>query len=407
MIKNVVIGQLFLKENEGALFSLLKNKDSFVVSNLIFERKLFFGFEEVEPGSTLYLSAPSIGSYPNNVKKCFLHINDDEKNKIFYSRYLLFYIIKNHSKQKGLISAFNRSFVKSSFSSSVNVFVTELHHPYIETAFYIKKFLAKRGINAVICQMAPDLPINVYDEKRKNNIIYKLLKQHSYKRLLQKMDKIDKFVLFTEPMNEILNPFGKDYIVIPGIQDVTKDKHCVFDAKTHFKLLFSAKLQKKNGILLALNAMEFLPKDKFELIVAGFGEEKDMVLSFSNKNDNIKYVGYITPDEVKNLQKQCDILLSLRLPSWKGVDYSFPSKFFEAISSGKPVVTFKLRTYDEQIDSFAFYAEQETPSSLAKAILKASACNSLDSIFEKEIEFLSKYSPRNIVNSIISLCSRK
>ena len=44
----------------------------------------------------------------------------------------------------------------------------------------------------------------------------------------------------------------------------------------------------------------------------------------------------------KSIQLDSDIILSLRLKTWSGVKYSFPSKFFEALSSLKPVVTIIL-----------------------------------------------------------------
>lgn len=108
----------------------------------------------------------------------------------------------------------------------------------------------------------------------------------------------------------------------------------------HF--LFVGRLSEEKGIEMLL---ESFVRTGCELRIAGDGPLQELVLSVSNKNCNIKYMGRLGPVEIGKEMRECTALV---FPSiwYEGM----PMTIIEAFSLGTPVIANKLGAMESMIE---------------------------------------------------------
>ena len=107
------------------------------------------------------------------------------------------------------------------------------------------------------------------------------------------------------------------------------------------KILFTLSgLIKRKGIHDLLQAINILnnKRDDFVLLVGGSGPEKANLLRIIEKNkiNNCKLLGFLSDDEVLYWMQKCDLFV---IPSYSEGN---PTTMFEALGSGKPVVSTRV-----------------------------------------------------------------
>lgn len=184
---------------------------------------------------------------------------------------------------------------------------------------------------------------------------------------------------------------NKSYLVIEG----GIDRRCVTIMKNVVKkeeiepshknknILFCGALTTYNGIENLLKSMEYIKHLDIELHIYGDGYLKNEVISAAADNTRIKYFGTIAHEKIYTLQANAWLLINPRLLDDPISKVTFPSKTFEYLLSGTPVLTTRLNCYpDEYMDKMLF-ADGDTPIALSKAIKQ------VYSMCEDEIEEIS------------------
>lgn len=77
------------------------------------------------------------------------------------------------------------------------------------------------------------------------------------------------------------------------------------------ELLFISRIEKEKGIFIAIEAMQFLDKEKYHLIVAGHGHaiNEAKVMARQNEINNITFIGKVDGKEKHNVFSSANILL--------------------------------------------------------------------------------------------------
>ena len=123
---------------------------------------------------------------------------------------------------------------------------------------------------------------------------------------------------------------------LPSVKNVLSEQEIV-SVKNKFGiskekkiLLHSGKLPGNKRTSLVIKAFERLPEETFELLVTGSLEQ-----SFSDDNktffarENVNYLGWLDPSELRNVISACDILIQ---PG------SLSNTFIDALCSGTPII---------------------------------------------------------------------
>lgn len=403
--KNVTfIGGFF----EGELEETVKNNSLHGVQYAAneFQWKFIEGFDNLEEYRLNLVSVPYIAHYPKGYKK----INFSSKE--FHTKYKIIdfvnlFGIKNFSRKRNL-----NKFIKSNdFLRDQDVIIFYgAHSPFLEAC----KLLKHKNHKSRILLIVPDLP--QFMNFGKINLIFKWLKNLDSKKISKLFSYVDHFIVLTEPMIEKIElKSGQTYQVIEGI---SSRKRSLFNSQKYktfliqknidlkkINICYSGTLHEAYGILDLLDAFSLIDDSNFRLYICGKGDAEGRVLERQKIDKRICYLGQLTIEQSKMLQRSSTILVNPRNDIGEYTKYSFPSKNIEYLESGKPVIAHKLEGIPDIYGSYIYFIKDNDINSLKEELLKVSNLDH-ESLLEKEKEikyFLdNEKSPEVTIKKILS-----
>lgn len=244
----------------------------------------------------------------------------------------------------------------------VTVFVYSMSSEYMSVARKIKREVK----NCMTVLVVPDLPqymdMNMSPLKR----FFKAIDWISIKGM---MKYFDKYVLYSEHMAEFLNLKKGSWTVMEGAYDPSiiigeKSETC----KDTVSIMYSGVLDLRYGIRELLDSMKLLD-DKYELWLTGAGNAVPLIEERQKGDKRIKYFGYF-PSRYDLLKKQREatMLISTRNPDEAASMYCFPSKIFEYMVSGNPVISTRIGGIPEEYFDYLLSVEDISPEGIAGVI---------------------------------------
>lgn len=220
-------------------------------------------------------------------------------------------------------------------NEDITVFTFQMHTPVMAAAGAIKKMNPK----AQIIQIVPDLPQYM---DLSASMIKKLLKKIDWLRIKHHMTFVDKYVLYAKPMADFLQLEDGSWTVMEGIYDEELQADGVVKKGNIVSAMYSGKLDLHYGIPELLDAMKLLPGN-YELWLTGGGNADKLIKERASQDGRIKYLGYLpSRQDLVNKQAEATMLISTRKETEIASKYCFPSKLFEYMVSGNPVISARL-----------------------------------------------------------------
>jgi glycosyltransferase involved in cell wall biosynthesis len=159
-------------------------------------------------------------------------------------------------------------------------------------------------------------------------------KQGSFLKFL--VDRSDGVISFSS--GYFHSSANKNKRIFPGLIKRTETDGVKIKALPAIKnVLFSGRLERYTGIDLALEV--FSKCEDYNLIVSGEGTLKELVVEYSRRFNNIRYVGFLPYDEYIGILEGVGICLSFRNPGFIENQFNFPSKILEYMGEGKIVLS--------------------------------------------------------------------
>jgi len=148
------------------------------------------------------------------------------------------------------------------------------------------------------------------------------------------------------------------YVVVEGIAtDTFSDILNISENQGIKTILYSGTLSEKYGVIDLVNAFLKLSNKDYRLVICGAGETDEYIIQKSKEDCRIIFKGLIKRDEVFKLQKSATILVNPRPNNEEYTKYSFPSKILEYMSSGTPVLSFRLAGIPDEYNSYYYTLE--------------------------------------------------
>lgn len=242
-----------------------------------------------------------------------------------------------------------------------------LHYAPVSLAIvFMGKIL---GVKKVIA--FTDLSLYTYsDEKIGKMPLYKKVLIKPYVRVVNKLQKsYDLYILFSEPMKDVVNKTGKPYLVMEGIYN---PDGIVFEKQEKCNaILYAGKLNREVGVQKILDVFNMIDDYSLELWFLGNGDMKDEILEASKINKNIKYLGFRDRKEVFRFLQKAKLLINLRNPDDEYTKYSFPSKTFEYMVSGTPMISTDLEGIPDEYKKYMFmvdYSDEKIVDKICKIL---------------------------------------
>lgn len=364
-MKILFLGLLYKREDEDKL--LLRSKRGLQGAVNTFQWNLIDGFDQIlEDPIRIFTSLP-VGTYPQYYKnliinsKTWAHTPESKDREIGFVNLPGFkQIIRQH--------AFYREadhWCEENSDDELYIIAYSLYLPFLK----VLRSIGKKYKNVVTCVIVPDLP-NEFGFRMQDSGLMRMAREYIGRNQLKLVKEMDAFVLLTPKMENPLNIRGKDYVVVEGIcnsQITNKGTH-LFDSKDKI-ILYTGTLNKEFGLDKLVEAFQKILQDNFKLWICGVGDYQNEIENASKEDPRIKYYGYVTKSKILEIQKQATILINPRPNEGEYTKYSFPSKTIEYMTSGKPVLMFKLDGIPNEYDDYLFYIKENTIDSIKQAIL--------------------------------------
>jgi glycosyltransferase involved in cell wall biosynthesis len=122
-------------------------------------------------------------------------------------------------------------------------------------------------------------------------------------------------------------------------------------------------------LMKAINIVSNKRQD-ISFLILGKGDLEKKIMGYikENKLTNVYLLGFVSPEKFGFYLNLADILL---IPHAKctQTDLDPPTKLFEYLASGKPIVSFNLKAIAEVVSDNAVLVEPDSPEALAEGIL--------------------------------------
>lgn len=92
--------------------------------------------------------------------------------------------------------------------------------------------------------------------------------------------------------------------------------------------------------------------DDVELILAGTGDLADMCSEYSDKYENIKFLGKVDYEKTFEIYRESNLMFAIYNPEINNHKYSAANKIYEAMLLKKPIVVAKNTSMDKIVDKY-------------------------------------------------------
>lgn len=245
------------------------------------------------------------------------------------------------SKRKSLVKE-AKKWARENKDEEVTVFVYQMTAYFMAAACTVKKI----NKNAKIVLIVPDLP--QYMDMNMSTL-KKLLKKLDWISIKRYMKKVDKYILYTKHMADFLKLKDGTFTVMEGSYDASlmADEE-ITPSEDKLSIMYSGVLDLRYGIRELLDTFKELPEN-YELWLTGNGNAVELINERAKDDQRIKYLGYLpTRKDLLNKQREATMLISTRDPNEPASTYCFPSKIFEYMVSGNPVLSTRINGIPEE-----------------------------------------------------------
>lgn len=346
-------------------FKKQKNQEPFFIAQYMYEKALCDNLIEDKDIDITIASIYKTSYFPDDKLIFNRHIENDKENFNYISfinlpilRELTYFLSSIFIICKWIF--LNRNIKEKCIYSSCHFGPVSFSIISIGKIFKIKKIVT-----------FTDLPLFTYSEEKINKMKY-------YKKILIKpylffinvlQQQYDGYILFSESMNGKVNCKNKKYCVIEGMFNDNGLKKNSVEKKSN-TIVHAGTLNKEVGIKKILDVFDTLKNKDIQLVLIGQGDMVEEIKKRARNNKNILYMGFIKKEELFKYLEESTLLINLRDPKDIYTKYSFPSKMFEYMASGTPVLTTVLEGIPNEYYEFVYSVDSYNTDIISKKIIE-------------------------------------
>lgn len=260
-----------------------------------------------------------------------------------------------------------RLWAKKHKNEDVTIFVYSMHSPFLAAAAEIKKIIPCAKIVLIVLDLPQYMDLGMSRFK-------KILKAFDWKKLQKQMRFIDKYILYSKHMATFLGLKDGSWTVMEGSFDPTSlVEENPEKTANKISVMYSGVVDMRYGIPELLDAMKLLDEN-YELWITGGGNAASLIKEKAKEDGRIKFFGFLpSRKDLLLKQKSASMLISTRRPDEAASDYCFPSKLFEYMISGNPVLSCRIGGIPDEYFDYLIEMKSVSPEGIAQAIKKVAA----------------------------------
>jgi glycosyltransferase involved in cell wall biosynthesis len=167
---------------------------------------------------------------------------------------------------------------------------------------------------------------------------------------------------------------NKEFLIIDGgvsVVDETQNSEGLRNSD-EFVILLAGTLWSINGVELLLEASKLLQNENFRFCFAGKGYLVPKILEAEKIDSRVSYLGFLNEIDLQKEYRRASVLLNLRIENDSDCKYLFPSKFFELLATGVPVISTDVGEIGKRYNKYCFVIDEPTAEVLASVISEIS-----------------------------------
>jgi len=312
--------------------------------------ELLRGFDSFIDCEVSVLNSMYIGSFPKKYRKWRIptfSFSHNQINSDLNVGFINLPIIKVFSRYFGIIKH-----MKEWLGNDVNnkaVVVYAMTFPFVQVLMWIKKHYPQTQC----CLIVPDLP-EYMNASAMEKTWYRICKKMQKIMILHCIKHVDCYVLLTEHMKDW---FSKpiEYVVVEGIARESELPHMGQQRKKN--IFYAGMVEEKYGVVDLVRSFIELDRSDWNLEIFGDGTSLKRVKELAAGHCNIYIRGLAPHAQVISAQKEAAVLVNPRKNDHVFTRYSFPSKILEYMSSGTPMLAYKLEGMPQEYDPYYFHID--------------------------------------------------
>lgn len=247
-----------------------------------------------------------------------------------------------------------------------------VHNIYLPSMLAAVNVAKKNKSKIKLCLNTGDIPGKYGLQSQFNKNIKQILTEKLVdKNVLRLAKMFDCFVFVTADMANAFEVADKPFTVVECTYiepEYAKGKSISESAKK--RIFYAGAVREEYGIGHLLRAFSLIKDENYELVIAGGGAGDGLVKEYASKDSRIKFLGFITPQEVLEWQLSSHVLINPRQSDKEYVKYSFPSKSVDSLATGVPYVAHKLPCDPPEYANYINYADGESDEDLKDKIIE-------------------------------------
>lgn len=296
------------------------------------------------------ICAPRISAFPNvDLKKVWDEqwmLGDCDVETVGFRNYPLINLLHRHSR---IVHA-AKKWAQFHRQDKVLILLYSMHTPFLSAAKEIKKMIP----DATVAMVVADLP----QYMSKGNVIRNFLKKVDYRRMQSLLPIVDKYILYTRHMAHYLELEDDQWMVMEGLFDASKipeGQTKKFDERI---CIYAGSLSTQYAIDKLMEAFEQSSVNA-KLCVYGDPGGGQLLQERYPHFKKAQYCGLLSPEKMFETMKKATLLINPRPSTLELAKYSCPSKTFEYMASGTPVLMTKLPGLPEEYYPYLYFFETE------------------------------------------------
>ena len=238
--------------------------------------------------------------------------------------------------------------------------------------------IKKKYSNLRVCSIVADLP-NMRNLSYKYTFLKKCFGKITENEVEKYMNCVDYYVLLTKYMADYLD-ITKPYCVVEGIATSSSEFGIISTKDENIKvILYSGTLHRRFGVWNLVEAFRNIPYDNYRLVLCGIGDCENDIKKAALEDERILFFGQVSRQKVLKLQRNATVVVNPRQNVESFTKYSFPSKNLEYMSSGTPLIAYKLDGIPDEYDEYIFYVSDNSIEMLTNKLIEV-CCVSSDEL---------------------------
>lgn len=254
-----------------------------------------------------------------------------------------------------------------------HIFVYSMHSPFICAALITKIFL-----NVKVSLIVLDLP-EFMNLGIKTNIIRRIAKNLDTALIKGAVMQMDGLIALTQHTCNLLGRPSTPKLVVEGAVSLNKlptnfNENCkrIPNKKV---IMFSGALV---GIEVLLSAFKLINDPNLHLYISGKGPLEADVVNATKLDSRIQYFGFLSTGLLLEKMLEATVFINVRASNTPFIQYSFPSKLLEYMSTGRPTISTALPGIPEEYYKYLYLITDETADGIAKVIIDICSKESLE-----------------------------